>query len=491
MTNLVIEPGPPIEVEVTLPAPIELEVTTVGGRGPQGPKGDTGDAGPAGPQGEIGPAGPKGDTGDTGGLGPTGLTGPQGPIGPEGPQGDEGPQGPAGADGADGEDGAPGAAGPPGPGVPVGGATGQVLAKNSVTDYDTEWVDASGVASASETAQGIAEIATQAETNAGTDDSRIVTPLKLQTRLAAYAQPLDSDLTAIAALSTTSYGRALLALADQAALVALLPSYQPLDSDLSSIAALSTTSYGRALLALADQAALVALLPSYQPLDSDLTSIAALTTTTYGRAFLALANQAALMALLSASSETAQGIIELATQAETNAGTDDARAVTPLKLQTRLAAYAQPLDSDLTAIAALSTNSFGRSLLELANGVTFQSLTANFATAKDEVLTVRTGVGRFVIPVGTWDIVAVAAMVNTVPTGATTLKIDVNKNGTTIYGTQANRPIWAASANAATVGAHSVTSVTAGDYLTVDIDDVGSTIAGKDLDVVILLQRTA
>jgi hypothetical protein len=35
--------------------------------------------------------------------------------------------------------------------------------------------------SASETTAGIAEIATQAETNAGTDDLRIVTPLKLTT----------------------------------------------------------------------------------------------------------------------------------------------------------------------------------------------------------------------------------------------------------------------------------------------------------------------
>lgn len=37
--------------------------------------------------------------------------------------------------------------------------------------------------------------------------------------LAAYAQPLDSDLTAIAALTTTSFGRGLLALANQAALL--------------------------------------------------------------------------------------------------------------------------------------------------------------------------------------------------------------------------------------------------------------------------------
>ena len=39
--------------------------------------------------------------------------------------------------GAAGEDGADGV------GVPAGGAAGQVLAKNSATDYDAEWVDAS------------------------------------------------------------------------------------------------------------------------------------------------------------------------------------------------------------------------------------------------------------------------------------------------------------------------------------------------------------
>jgi hypothetical protein len=38
----------------------------------------------------------------------------------------------------------PGVPGAPGQGVPVGGTTGQVLAKNSNTNYDTEWVDVSG-----------------------------------------------------------------------------------------------------------------------------------------------------------------------------------------------------------------------------------------------------------------------------------------------------------------------------------------------------------
>ena len=58
--------------------------------------------------------------------------------GEDGAPGATGAQGPAGAKGDTGDTGATGA---PGQGVPTGGTTGQVLAKNSGTDYDTEWVD--------------------------------------------------------------------------------------------------------------------------------------------------------------------------------------------------------------------------------------------------------------------------------------------------------------------------------------------------------------
>lgn len=75
---------------------------------------------------------------------------------------------------------------------------------------------------ASETVKGIAELATQTEINMGTDDLRIVTPLKLKTFTDANYQLKDADLTSIAALSTTAYGRAFLELANQAALQALL-----------------------------------------------------------------------------------------------------------------------------------------------------------------------------------------------------------------------------------------------------------------------------
>lgn len=74
-----------------------------------------------GPQGPEGPPGPKGDKGDTGDIGPQGIQGNTGP------QGLTGEQGPAGTNGV---------------GVPAGGTTGQILAKASNTDFDTEWIAA-------------------------------------------------------------------------------------------------------------------------------------------------------------------------------------------------------------------------------------------------------------------------------------------------------------------------------------------------------------
>lgn len=97
----------------------------------------------------------------------------------------------------------------------------------------------------------------------------------------------------------------------------------PVGADLALIED-SAASFAKKKIALSALAAL------YQPLDSDLTAIAALTTTAYGRAFLELANQAALMALLSAATTSASGIVEQATTAEAQGGTDDSRYITAL-----------------------------------------------------------------------------------------------------------------------------------------------------------------
>jgi hypothetical protein len=75
-------------------------------------------------------------------------------VGAQGPAGADGADGAPGADGADGAPGADGADGAPGVGVPAGGTTGQVLAKNSNSDYDTEWVDAAAGGGAVDSVNG-------------------------------------------------------------------------------------------------------------------------------------------------------------------------------------------------------------------------------------------------------------------------------------------------------------------------------------------------
>lgn len=158
-----------------------------------------------------------------------------------------------------------------------GSATGTLAASLQTTDKtsivaainEARTTGGSGTPpNASESVAGVVELATNAEVTTGTDDARAVTPLKLKTRLDAGFQPVDTDLTAIAGLTTQTYGRSLLTLADVAA----------------------------------------------------------------------------LRAQVGTASETAQGIVELATLAEVATGTDAARAVTAAGVrQERLALKAEIL----------------------------------------------------------------------------------------------------------------------------------------------------
>lgn len=82
----------------------------------------------------------------------------------------------------------------------------------------------------------------------------------------------------------------------------------------------------------------------------------------------------------------------------------------------------------------------------------------------------------------------IAASVGTAPTGAA-LIVDINKNGTTIFTTQANRPTIAVSTTAATMaGNPEIATFAAGDLLSIDVDQVGSTVAGSNLGVTVLVE---
>lgn len=105
------------------------------------------------------------------------------------------------------------------------------------------------------------------------------------------------------------------------------------------------------------------------------------------------------------------------------------------------------------------------------------------------VLSVVTGKARFIVPPGNWTISSITGIIVTANTGASVL-VDVNKNGTTVFTTQSNRlTIPASTTTTQTSGTIQVASVSGGDVISVDIDQVGSTIAGADLSVQIVLTR--
>lgn len=239
--------------------------------------------------------------------------------------------------------------GPAGPGVPVGGTVGQVLTKDSGTDYDTSWQDASGGGGGAPT-----DATYITQTANGT--------LSAEQALSSLATGLVKVTTGTGVLSTatggTDYANATHAHAGEditsgTVADARIASTIARDSEVTSAIATheadTTSVHG-----IADTSAL-ALTANVQPLDSDLTAIAALTTTAFGRGLLELANQAALLSAAGA-----------AAASHTHAQADVTNLVTDL-------AAKQPLDSDLTAIAALTTTAFGRAFLAFADEAAFKA----------------------------------------------------------------------------------------------------------------------
>jgi hypothetical protein len=110
-----------------------------------------------------------------------------------------------------------------------------------------------------------------------------------------------------------------------------------------------------------------------------------------------------------------------------------------------------------------------------------------FQFAFDGTLTTGAGTRRIYNATGrTITIKQVTAHVVTAPTGAAIL-LDVNIGGTTVFTTQGNRPSIAISGNTSTAGNSdaAASSLASGGYLTVDVDQIGSTVAGADLTGVI------
>lgn len=125
-----------------------------------------------------------------------------------------------------------------------------------------------------------------------------------------------------------------------------------------------------------------------------------------------------------------------------------------------------------------------------ARGVTWVQNAIPLVLSAYGSLSVSTGVSRVGVE-GNYTIAGIRARVNTAPTGASVI-VDVNKNGTTIFSTQSNRPTIAASAfDSGYVTNMNTTTMAAGDYFTIDVDQVGSTVEGSHLTVTIWIVRTS
>lgn len=114
------------------------------------------------------------------------------------------------------------------------------------------------------------------------------------------------------------------------------------------------------------------------------------------------------------------------------------------------------------------------------------SITKEFS--RGGALVVTNGTSRLPIVGGTFSIQSVLAMVGEAPVGADII-VDVKKNGTSVYSDPLGKPRIGVGTTASTEESHDATTVTSGDYLTVDINQVGSDNPGSDLVVAVQLQQ--
>lgn len=140
---------------------------------------------------------------------------------------------------------------------------------------------------------------------------------------------------------------------------------------------------------------------------------------------------------------------------------------------------------DLSSVATLPAGSSPTAFVTLAafnERSKFQETWVRTGTAVPTVSGLRwkNGLGRPLTIHGVW------VSADTAPTGAD-LIVDVNKNGTTIFTTQANRPRILAGQNDGATAVPDITAVNDGDHLMVVIDAVGSTVAGADVSVGIIM----
>jgi hypothetical protein len=161
----------------------------------------------------------------------------------------------------------------------------------------------------------------------------------------------------------------------------------------------------------------------------------------------------------------------------------------------------QPLDSDLSAVAALTTTAFGRGVLTIADAAALRSYagivtppnpTESLILAiSDETTALTSGPNKltFRMPYG-FNVTEVRASLTTAQTSGSILTVDVNENGTSILSTKLTIDNGEKTSTTA-LGAPAVVDATLANdaEITIDIDQVGDGTA-KGLKVTLIGSRS-
>lgn len=240
------------------------------------------------------------------------------------------------------------------------------------------------ISAASETAQGAIELATQTETDTGTDDTRAITPLKAATRFLAKAGGTLTGFLTLHADPTS----ALHAVTKQYADGLVVGGSSPADETTAGIAEIATqtevntgTDDARIVSPLKAATRYLAkaggTLTGFLTLHADPSSAMHAVTKQYADGLVSGG--------ASPADETTAGIAEIATQTETNTGTDDARIVTPLKLASRTSTDTR------AGVVELATDAETQTGTDTARAITPANLSARSATeSRSGVLEIAT-----------------------------------------------------------------------------------------------------